>query len=101
MDPELRPLDMNMGLVRDVSQAGLRVEANQAARSDRVMLTFADLNRAMVEIRGIVVRARENPSGTWDIGIFLEGSTEAKLDFIRKLVRLHHYTKNSASRESN
>jgi hypothetical protein len=30
----------------------------------------------------------------------LEGSSEQKLDFVRKLVRLHHYTKKAGGQDS-
>ncbi len=97
VDAEARPLDMNMGVIRDVSQAGLLLEANRPPESERLLLTYVDLERNIVELYGWVVRTQPTPAGTCRVGMRLDGSPEAKLEFVRKLVRLHHYTKKAGA----
>ena len=47
IDTEGMPLDQNIGLIKDVSQAGVGIEAHNDVRSDRLILTFVDLDMAM------------------------------------------------------
>jgi len=58
-DSQARLLDHNKGIVRNVSQAGLRIEAENNAHSGRLKLAFADLNKSRVEITGKVVSSHK------------------------------------------
>ena len=93
IDAKDRFLDQNKGIVKDVSQAGLRIEAEKNACSDRLKLAFVDLNKGLVEIIGKVVSSQKTPAGTYRIGVQLYGPKPDAIRFISKLVKLFHYTK--------
>jgi hypothetical protein len=94
VDSKDRPLDQNKGIVKNVSQAGLKIEAEKDVSSDRLKLAFVDLNKRVAQITGKVVFSRETPSGTYRIGVQLQGHKPDIVQFVSKLVKLHHYTKN-------
>lgn len=87
----------NKGIVRDVSQTGLRIEAGCDLRSDKLKLAFVDANRAVVEIMGKVVFSQKTPAGIYKIGVQLQGSRPDIIQFVAKLVRFYHYTKRSVN----
>jgi hypothetical protein len=93
VDAESKPLDHNMGIVKDVSQAGIGIEANEDVNSDRLILTFVDLNNRIAEITGKVVFSKRNASGTFKIGVLLQGKQPDVIRFVERLVKLYHYTK--------
>ena len=88
-----RLLDRNMGIVKNVSQAGLRLEAENKPCSARLKLAFVDLNKGKVAIFGKVVSSQNTPAGNYKIGLQIEGNKTEILHFISKLVKFHHYTK--------
>ena len=91
--PDSKPLDYNMGIIRDVSQTGVGIEANMDVSSDRLILTFVDMNNYIVEIAGKVVFSKPISTGIFKIGVKLEGNQLDVLAFVRKLVKFHHYIK--------
>lgn len=93
VDLDSKPLDHNMGIVKDVSQTGIGIEANKDVCSDRLILTFVDLNNKISEIAGRVVFSRKNSSGIFKIGVQLEGKQLDIIEYVKKLVKFHHYTK--------
>ena len=93
VDAESRPLDHNMGIIKDVSRTGIGIEASQDVSSDRLMLTFVDLNNGIAEIMGKVVFSNGNASGTFKIGVLLQGKQSDVIQFVERLVKFHHYTK--------
>lgn len=93
IDSESMSLDQNMGIIKDVSQTGVGIDANNDVSSDRLMLTFVDLNKNISEITGKVVFSKKNTSGTYKIGLQLLGKQLEVIKFIKKLVTFHHYTK--------
>lgn len=95
--PDGKPLDHNMGIIKDVSRTGIGIEANMDVSSDRLLLTFVDLNNNITEIEGKVVFSKQNPWGTFKIGVLLHGSQSDIIEYVKKLVRFHHYTKKNAS----
>jgi hypothetical protein len=89
-----RLLDRNKGIIKNVSQAGLKLEAENRPCSERLKLAFVDLNKGVVAIFGQVVSSQNTPTGSCKIGVKLEGSETEIVHFISKLVKLFHYTKN-------
>jgi len=88
-----RLLDRNMGIVKNVSQAGLRLEAENKPCSARLKLAFVDLNKGMVAIFGKVVSSQNTLAGNYKIGVQLEGNKTEIVHFISKLVKFYHHTK--------
>ena len=93
VDSKDRPLDQNKGIVKNVSQTGLKIEAENNVSSEKLKLAFVDLNKRIAQITGKVVFSRETPSGTYKIGVQLQGHKPDIDRFVSKLVRFHHYTK--------
>ena len=93
IDSESMPLDQNMGIIRDVSQTGVRIEANNGVCSDRLILTFVDLNKNIAEVTWKVVFSQKATSGTYIIGVLLQEKHLEIIEFVKKLVLFHHYTK--------
>lgn len=93
LDPQNRLLDHNKGVARNVSRAGLKIEAQGNARSDRLKLAFVDLNKGLVEITGKVVSSQKTAAGTYRLGIQLQGAKPDIVRFVSKLVKFYHYTK--------
>ena len=87
-------MDQNMGVIKDVSQTGIGIEATFRPRSDVLDLTFIDLTNETVTLKGKVVFSRGTSAGTHKIGVKLLGKATEIEDFVKKLVRYHHYTKN-------
>jgi hypothetical protein len=93
IDSESMPLDQNMGIIKDVSQTGVRIEANNDVCSDRLILTFVDLDKNIAEVIGKVVFSTKTISGTYIIGVLLQEKNLEIIEFVKKLVLFHHYTK--------
>lgn len=93
VDSESKPLDHNMGIIKDVSQAGLGIEATMDVSSDRLILTFVDLNDKIAEMVGKVMFSQKTSAGTFKLGVLLQGKESDIIEFVKKLVRFHHYTK--------
>jgi len=94
IDSDGNPLGQNLGVVLNVSQTGIKIETYDALDSDLGIISFVDLNKKMVEIKGRVAHSKQASSGKFISGISLQGSSAEKLQFIKKLVRSYHYTKN-------
>lgn len=82
-----------MGIIKDISQTGIGIEARQDVSSDRLVLTFVDLNNSIAEMAGKVVFSKRNASGTFNIGVLLQGKQFDVIKFVERLVKLYHYTK--------
>jgi len=96
VDSKDRPFGRNRGIVKNVSQTGLKLEAEKDVSSDRLKLAFMDFDKNTAEITGKVVFSRKTPSGTYQIGVQLQGNRLEIIRFVSNLVRLHHYTKKDA-----
>jgi len=86
-------LNFNMGMVKDVSQGGMALEVVGEVRSDRMLLTFVDMDRNTQEISGKVVHSHKTTSGAIRVGVALLGTASENIAFVKHLVRFHHYTK--------
>ena len=95
IDEEGRPLNFNMGVVKDISQSGLALEVYCELESDSVLLSFVDVTGKTLELRGKSVYSNRTDSGTIKVGVFLLGKPPENIDFVKELVRFHHYTKKS------
>jgi len=93
-DNDSIPMDQNMGVIKDVSQTGIGIEATFRPRTGVLDLTFVDLTNETVTLKGKVVFSRGTSAGTHKIGVKLLGKVIEIEDFVKKLVRYHHYTKN-------
>ena len=100
IDPDGTPLGQNMGAVLNASQNGIKIETYDAPDSKLGLISFVDLDKKMVEIKGKIVYCKQTSSGKFESGISLQGSSAEKLQFIKKLVRSYHYTKNDTRKFS-
>jgi hypothetical protein len=91
------PLNFNMGVVKDVSQSGVALEVYCELASDMVLLSFVDVAGKTIELRGKAVYSKKNDSGSIKVGVSLLGEPRENIDFVKGLVRFHHYTKKSTS----
>ena len=98
IDSESKPLDHNMGIIKDVSQTGVGIETNTDVSSDRLMLAFVDLNNNITEIAGKVVFSKPTSCRTFKVGVQLQGKQSDIIEFIKKLVRYHNNTKKKNDR---
>jgi len=93
IDSEGRHLSQNLGTVQNASQNGLNIETYDAIDSKFALFSFVDLDQKLVEIKGRIVYSKQKQSGKFENGINLQGTSQEKLQFIKKLVRTYHYTK--------
>ena len=83
----------NVGVVRNVSQTGIRLETFQPILSEKIELMLFDIHKNQIEVRGKVVYSSQNDAGLYDIGIHLTGTTAENLRFVKALVKSYHYQK--------
>ena len=93
LDSKGNELSSNLGAVQNASQNGINIETHEALDSKFILLSFVDLDKRLVEIKGRIVYSRQKRSGKFECGISLKGTSAEKLQFIKKLVRTYHYTK--------
>ena len=93
LDSKGNEMNSNLGAVQNASQNGINIETFEALDSEFILLSFVDLDKKLVEIKGRIVYSRQKRSGKFESGISLKGSSAEKLQFIKKLVRTYHYTK--------
>jgi hypothetical protein len=82
-----------MGAVQNASQNGIKIETFEAIKSEFTILTFVDLEKNLVEIKGRVIYCKQTESGKFESGISLNGSSEEKIAFVKKLVKSYHNNK--------
>ena len=100
IDSDGNQLGQNMGAVLNASQNGIKIETYDSPDSDLGLISFVDLDKKMVEIKGRVVYSKQTSAGKYVSGISLQGTSSEKLQFIKKLVRSYHYTKNDTRKFS-
>ncbi len=93
LDSKGNHLSQNLGAVQNASQNGINIETFEALDSKFILLSFVDLDKKLVEIKGRIVYSRQKQSGKFESGISLKGTSAEKLQFIKKLVRTYHYSK--------
>ena len=95
VDDQGTTLNFNMGVVRDVSQSGVALEAYSEPDSAWISLSFVDVSGNTLELRGKSVYSKEIEAGKYKVGVILLGSPAENISFVKELVRVHHYTKQS------
>lgn len=93
IDADGTHLNFNMGVVKDVSQSGMALEVLSEVTSDHMVLTFIAMDNQTLEINGKVMHSRKTPTGAVMVGVSLLGTPAENLEFVKHLVRFHHYTK--------
>ncbi len=83
----------NVGVVRNVSQTGIRLETFQPISSEKIELMLFDLHKNQIEVKGEVIYCVQNDAGLYDIGIHLSGTAAQNLRFVKALVKSYHYQK--------
>jgi hypothetical protein len=101
IDKDDRHLNFNMGVLYDLSQGGAAVEVVSEVVSERVVLSFVNLDMKIHEINGVVIHKRPSIKGKTILGIMFQGSSNKVLDFISNLVRFHNQTKRKDFRQAN
>jgi PilZ domain len=95
IDQEGRSLNFNMGIVKDVSQSGIALDVYCKLETDLILLSFVDVAGKTLELKAKSVYSKKNDSGTIKVGVLLLGKPNENIDFVKALVRFHHYTKKS------
>ena len=93
LDSKGNELSQNLGAVQNASQTGINIETFEALDSEFILLSFVDLDKNLVEIKGRIVYTRKKGPSKYESGISLKGTSAEKLQFIKTLVRTYHYTK--------
>jgi len=83
-------LKSSMSMVKEVSQSGLTLELYQETDSDLVLLSFLDILRRPLEIKGKVVSSSKIESGAIRFEIAFQGSRSENIEFAKNLVMAHH-----------
>ncbi len=95
IDKNGNPLNQNMGVVLNVSQNGILLEASCLVESEYVMLMATDFNNKLIEIKGKIEYCRKNKSDKFKAGISLQGTHEENVRFVTKLLKAHRYRKHN------
>ena len=88
--------EQDIGVVRNVSQAGIQIETVQEIQSEFVTLIFLGPDKNQIEAKGKVVYCRRGNSGLFNIGIKFQEAAENNIGLIRALVRFYHYSKDKS-----
>jgi hypothetical protein len=86
----------NIGVARDVSLNGIRIESVCDIETRKIVLTFVDMDQKFNEIPGKVIYSRKNKAGNFEIGISLQGKRQENINFTKKLVQHYHYNKQNS-----
>lgn len=86
----------NVGVARDVSLDGIKIESVCDIETEHIVLTFVDMDQQFNDIPGKVVYSRKNEAGNFEIGISLQGKQKENIEFTKKLVRHYHYNKQNS-----
>ena len=86
----------NIGVARDVSVNGIKIESICDIKAKNIVLNFVDIEQDFSEIPGKVIYSRKNKVGNFEIGISLQGKPQENIEFTTKLVRHYHYSKQNS-----
>jgi hypothetical protein len=92
-DSEGKLSHRNVGVVRNVSKTGIRLETFQAVKSEKIVLMLFDLDKKQIEVEGEVIYCAGNDCGQYNVGINLVGTAHENRQFIKALVKSYHYQK--------
>ena len=85
IDKNGNTVSQNMGVVLNVSQNGVLLEASDPVESEYVMLMATDFNNKLIEIKGKIEYCRKDKSDKFKAGISLQGTHEENVRFVTKL----------------
>lgn len=91
------PVNHNMAVVTDVSQRGVAIEIMGEIDASEVFLSFFTINNNTIEIKAKLVHLHCYKPGMMKAGLLLLGRPQEIYDFVKQLVRFHHYTKSLSS----
>lgn len=85
--------EQNMGIVRNVSSAGIQIQTFQKIDSEYVKLICTNLDGFLIKAEGKVIYCRRTNFGLFSIGIELQGTTKSNICLIKELVRSYYFEK--------
>jgi hypothetical protein len=86
-------IDQNIGSVLNVSQEGVLLETPFALDYEHLILFFSDYENKTAKVKGKIIHSHKNGSGCYKVGVNLLGSTNEKVDFIKRFIKNYHYKK--------
>ena len=93
MDAHSNVIDRYMGMALNISRNGIQLETDRKIKAKLILLMFFDYGGNYVASQGRVVYSKESASEKFKTGIYLEGTRQDNLQFIKKLIRSYHYRK--------
>ena len=96
LDENDQTISQGMGKALNICRAGLMIETVHPIRPERILMNTVDMNNNVIEMKGKIIYCRKTDFEVYQSGInFI--ATEAKMDqFVIKLVKLHHLTKDES-----
>ena len=92
LDPGGNPLNFCIGRITDASQEGLAIEIFCSSISDRVLVSFINMDNDDLQIKCKVAHSKAYASGKRKIGLSLVGTSQEIDNFVAHLVKSHHYS---------
>jgi len=93
MDAHSNVIDRYMGVALNISRKGIQLETDRKIKAKLILLMFFDYGSNYVAAKGRVVYSKEGASEKFKTGIYLDGTRQDNLQFIKKLIRSYHYRK--------
>ena len=93
IDAHSNVIDRYMGVALNISRNGIQLETDRKIKAELILLMFFDYGGNYVAAQGRVVYLKESASEKFKTGIYLEGTRQDNLQFIKKLIRSYHYRK--------
>jgi len=87
-----QPLDLHIGVIKEVSQEGVAIELFLSSISEVVSLSFIGLDNKDVQINGKVRHSSSTRSGKMRFGLSLLGSPVDINEFVTQAVRSYHHS---------
>lgn len=97
LDREGNPHDIHIGVIKDVSQAGLAIELFRSPVSEQVSLSFMNVENRDVQIKAKMVYSRINSFKT-RVGLSLAGSAVEIDHFVTHVIKTHQISSSSNRR---
>ena len=90
MDAQSNVIERYMGMALNISQDGIQLETDREIEAERILLMFYDYQSNYIAAKGRVVYSNKDGSGKLKTGIYLEGTRQENLQFIKKLIKSYH-----------
>jgi predicted Zn finger-like uncharacterized protein len=92
-----QPLDLHIGVIKEVSQEGGAIKLFHSSISELVSLSFISVDNKDVQINGKVRHSNPTHSGKMRFGLSLLGSPVDIKQFVTQAVRAYHQSGTSPS----